>query len=92
MEPSSDDDTLDDLPFRGVTEETLMTQYSEDVTHNGLGRKRTYTRTHIESNQRKRLSFDSEAYFYIAFHLRPYLMTLISGIQSRVLIWLAFGK
>ena len=87
-----DDASLDDLPFHGVTQDTLLTEYSEESTHNGSGIKRTYTRTHIESNQRKRLSFDSEAYFYMAFHLRPYLMALISGIQSRVLIWLAFGK
>ena len=92
MDPDLNDDSFDELPFQNINRDTLLIQHSDEITHDGLGRKRTFERVHEEDNERKRLTFDQECFFYLSFFLRPYLMSLISLVQSRMLIWLAFGE
>ena len=86
------EDLFGDLPFGDLNSNMLHIRFTDEIGANGNSHKRTYERVDLEDNQIKRLSFHTELLVYITFHLRPFLISLLSLTQSRVLLWLALGE
>ena len=88
----SDIGILDDLPFEGVNERTIVLTYFEGPDHlNGLATRRTYRRDDFEENTLPRYTFDVEMYVFLRFYVRTYILSLLRTCTTRIMFWISAG-
>ena len=87
----SDSGLFDDVLF-DVNENTLDIVHHDSIdAMNNMARRRTYRRADYQENNSVRLNYESELYLYLNYHVRSFLLRLLSLCQMRLLIWLSAG-
>ena len=90
---SDDSDTglFDEVLF-DVNEQTLDIVHHDSVdSMNQMARRRTYRRADYQQNNAVRLNYETELYVYLTFHVRAFLLRLLSLCQMRLLVWISAG-